>query len=163
MSKKGFTLVELMVVIVIIGVLAAVAIPRMMAATNKAKAAEGPQILGTISRMQHAVRAEHSVFIAAAAAEPTVDLTDGWALLGFDRNPNTKYFTFGVTVTGTVTKPSPIPAAVDAGSAFIATATLKNALGSATQGATLTINQDDVKTANLHLNRLVGSFGATNQ
>ncbi|MCL1946612.1 MAG: prepilin-type N-terminal cleavage/methylation domain-containing protein, partial [Chitinivibrionia bacterium] len=59
MNKKGFTLVELMVVIVIIGVLAAVAIPKMMAATNKAKAGEGPQILSAISRMEASHKAEN--------------------------------------------------------------------------------------------------------
>lgn len=39
-NKKGFTLIELIVVIVIIGILAAVLIPRMTGFTDKAKGTE---------------------------------------------------------------------------------------------------------------------------
>lgn len=40
--KKGFTLVEIMVVVVIIGVLAAGAVPKLFGAVVKAKASEIP-------------------------------------------------------------------------------------------------------------------------
>ncbi len=48
MNKKGFTLVELMVVIVIIGVLAAVALPKFSDAINKGRASEIPKKLNEI-------------------------------------------------------------------------------------------------------------------
>jgi prepilin-type N-terminal cleavage/methylation domain-containing protein len=46
-SKMGFTLIELMVVIVIIGVLASLAIPRFTEASDKAKMAEAPRIIAS--------------------------------------------------------------------------------------------------------------------
>jgi prepilin-type N-terminal cleavage/methylation domain-containing protein len=85
MSKKnGFTLVELMVVIVIIGVLTAVAIPKLMAAADRARAAEGPQTLGTAARLQHAYKVEAGKF------------TDDWEMLGFDTEPSSRWFTFSI-------------------------------------------------------------------
>jgi prepilin-type N-terminal cleavage/methylation domain-containing protein len=44
-QKQGFTLIELMVVIVIIGVLASLAIPRFSEASAKAKMSEAPLVL----------------------------------------------------------------------------------------------------------------------
>ena len=46
--EKGFTLVELMIVIVIVGILSAVALPNFLSQTNKAKATECTSKGGTI-------------------------------------------------------------------------------------------------------------------
>jgi prepilin-type N-terminal cleavage/methylation domain-containing protein len=63
MSRRkisGFTLIELMVVIVIIGVLASLAIPRFTEASGKAKVAEAPRVLASFESGLLAAQAELS-------------------------------------------------------------------------------------------------------
>jgi len=57
-SRKGFTLIELMVVILIVGILAAVAIPMMKGRIDSAKWSEGKAAMGTIATGLRAYAAE---------------------------------------------------------------------------------------------------------
>jgi len=57
-SKGGFTLIELMVVIFIVGILAAVAVPLMRGRIDAAKWSEGRAIMGTIATALRAHIAE---------------------------------------------------------------------------------------------------------
>jgi len=60
--NQGFTLAELMVVLVVLGVLSTMAIPRFLGATNKAKAVECKPILKEIYTLQSVYNVEHGVY-----------------------------------------------------------------------------------------------------
>ncbi|MFH1208255.1 MAG: prepilin-type N-terminal cleavage/methylation domain-containing protein [Candidatus Omnitrophota bacterium] len=65
-KQNGFTLIEVLIVVVIIGVLAALVIPRFLTAPEKAIVAEANQMLGSLSRAQQ-VRLDMGLTFLAAS------------------------------------------------------------------------------------------------
>jgi len=91
-SRKGFTLIELMVVVLIVGILAAVAVPLMRGRIDSAKWSEGKAIMGTIATALRAHVAEKGSLFSAV---PTL------AELGFAANDlDGTYFTGGESGIG---------------------------------------------------------------
>lgn len=89
-NQKGFTLVELMIVVVIIGILAALAIPRFMRATTKSKQSEAKGILKQVYTMQHAYRQEKDVYFVTATPADSVTTT-AFSTIGVDIGRNARY------------------------------------------------------------------------
>ena len=84
-KTKGFTLVELVIVIVIVGILSVVAVPIYRGYTRKAMATEGKALLGTIQTSE-------KVYFAEFASFKGVSETSFDSELDVDARAN-KYFT----------------------------------------------------------------------
>jgi len=92
-GRKGFTMIELMVVVVIVAILAAIVIPLLLSRVEKAKYSEGKAIASQIAT---AVRA---YAVEAETVSPAPSLTED---LGFKTNElDAKHFSQGgMSVSG---------------------------------------------------------------
>ena len=78
-NSKGFTLIELMIVVAIIGILAAIAIPNFLTYQCKARQSEAKTNLGGIRVSQEAYYAEYDTYTA------------DWTKLGYRVKGSQKY------------------------------------------------------------------------
>ena len=90
-NQGGFTLVELMIVVIIVGILAAVAIPMYQGATERAKASEAVAALGTIRGAMRVYYAEHGTYVNASFTDGC-QVTNGSVLDVSDTDLLGRYF-----------------------------------------------------------------------
>ncbi|MDD5070162.1 MAG: prepilin-type N-terminal cleavage/methylation domain-containing protein [Candidatus Omnitrophica bacterium] len=62
--RKGFTLLELLIVVIVIGVLATLAVPQFLSAVEKGRIAKAKNALGIIAKAEKMYRAENDVYLA---------------------------------------------------------------------------------------------------
>jgi prepilin-type N-terminal cleavage/methylation domain-containing protein len=129
--NKGFTLIELMVVIVIIGILAAIAIPKFMDASVKAKMSEIPTVLASYEHAELANIAEKS------------GLCTSLGQLVFDSSSasNSKWFTYALataasTNTYSATLKKDLTSAMTAGSSAASDVTVTGVISHKTSDST---------------------------
>jgi prepilin-type N-terminal cleavage/methylation domain-containing protein len=81
-NSAGFTLVELAVVVVIIGVLAAFAVPRFLASVERSKAAEAFNYLATVHSAQERYHARQGTYADQLAKLDTVMVSPEYFSVG---------------------------------------------------------------------------------
>ncbi len=89
--KKGFTLIEVMVVVIVMGVLAAVAVPKLFGYIAKAKASEVPIAAATYTKLQDAFLTEKTAIAS-------------WDLIGYTPpgNGTSNYFRYEGCIVGEI-------------------------------------------------------------
>lgn len=89
--RKGFTLVEIMVVVVILGVLAGVGVPKLFGVIAKARASEVPVAAGTYVSLQNAYLHENNGI-------------GSWKNIGYGApgDGQTEYFDYSGCINGTI-------------------------------------------------------------
>ena len=95
-NNKGFTLIELMIVVVIIGILAAIAIPKFTSVSQGAKQAEAAPILKQLCSLAEAEFLKTNTWTATEANLP------GWVA------PAQSRFTFALAVSTATATPDPL-------------------------------------------------------
>jgi prepilin-type N-terminal cleavage/methylation domain-containing protein len=115
--RAGFSLVELAVVVIIIGVLAAFGVPRMLKSVERSKAAEAFKYLAAVRAAQERYQARQGTYAAlltdldmeqsapkyfsvgAVAAGGTASLEDSWSLTLSRQGATSGYGAYTVTFT----------------------------------------------------------------
>ena len=113
-KRQAFTLIELIIVVIVIGILATLAVPQYMKATERAKIAKAKNAIALISKAEKLYRAENDTYITtsdwsnAGPLDPYVELTD------IASDGDWTYGAVGDTSTFTVTAKRVLPSMMGA-------------------------------------------------
>ncbi len=105
--EKGFTLVELMIVVVVLGVLASIAIPKYIMLVNKAKITEAKTILRQIINLETSYYLIDSTYEAFAEGEDC-------ELIGFNQPDPPRRFEYKFDIIGAAPFSASIATATEA-------------------------------------------------
>lgn len=103
MGKKGFTLIELIVVVIVIGILATIAIPQYLKATEKAKGGKARNAMGLIAQAEKLYRADSDTYIASGTGSFAGDFEDYVELNEVDGDTDWTYAVTGDASTFIIT------------------------------------------------------------
>ena len=97
----GFTLAELLMVVVILGILSAIALPQFAPQKEKAYVAEAVGILGSIRQLEEAYRLENGTYCDPNPTPAGTACTSGWPSLGMTASPNNTFWVYTFTTAST--------------------------------------------------------------
>lgn len=87
-SNSGFTLAELLIVIVILGILGGIALPRFLPQAERGRVAEAVAMLSAIRKGQEAYKLEKNEYLGITETDDSTATRKKWGYLGIS-NPNT--------------------------------------------------------------------------